>query len=237
MTNAQTTTYQIQSAHDYWATLENINAKLAETISMASSDFLETCNLLKNCNVKTDQLKEQISAAVRELQHIDFLRQKLGHARDLHIELLPGQEPKMIGIDDEKKYASHALIFKINYYQLLAAHEDYTKVVSSVLGTIRKIKEHNVLLISFNAPVFSNRFQIDDNFRDLNESLNQLMQKYYCNPDFDWSWVTSQISTRYTMESERVVLQWCLKNTDGVPDEDFIYHYKTSNLDASIELF
>jgi hypothetical protein len=225
-----------QSSHEYWQTIESANFMLAETISIATDDFLSMCTLLKKCNVKSDVLAEEISAAVRELQHIDFLRQKLGHVCDMHLDL-QNNDAKIIGVDEDNKYAGHGLIFRVNYFQLMAAHEDYIKVVLSVQSTIRKIKEHNVLLISFNTPIFPNRFRIDDNFRTLNTSLGSLADKYYYQSDTNLSQLIDKISSKYTMESERVVLQWCLGNPNSTSEDNFMDHYKATSVTENIELF
>lgn len=236
MTHAQTTTYAPISSASRDEIL-SINATLAETIAMASEDFLEMCNLLNKCNVKAENLKSEISAAVQELQHIDFLRQKLGHISDLYKELLRGEDATNIGMGEKIKSA-RALIFKINYYQLLAAHEDYIKVVLLVLSTIRKIKEHNVLLINFNAPIFPNRFQIDDNFRSLNLSLSSLADQYGSSSNADTALLVAQLSSMYTMESERVVLHWSTDAaTSARSEEEFMDHYKANNFGNTIELF
>lgn len=234
MINALTTTH-LQTSQEYWQTIDSVNSMLAETIAMASDDFLDMCTLLKRCNVKSQELIAEISAAVQELQHIDFFRQKLGHVCDLHLELKKQQTT--IGIEESIKYAGHGLIFRVNHFQLMAAHEDYIKVVLSVQSTIRKIKEHNVLLINFSAPIFPNRFQIDDNFRTLNTTLGALAGKYFEASDINLSSLINQMSSRYTMESERVVLQWCIDNTDNSYEDGFMDHYKAKTITDNVELF
>jgi hypothetical protein len=233
MTNAQTA--QSQTPQKYWQAIESVNSTLAETIALASDDFLDMCTLLKKCKVKSEDLATEISAAVRELQHIDFLRQKLGHVYDLHFELQKSRAT--VGIDEENRYEGHGLIFRVNYFQLMAAHEDYIKVVLSVQSTIRKIKEHNVLLINFNTSIFPNRFQIDDNFRTLGISLGSLADKNFYASDVELYGLVNRISSRYTMESERVVLQWCIDNSESSSEDNFMDHYKASSLTDSIELF
>src|SRR5689334_3577063 len=129
MINLQTTTH-LPTSQEYWESIDSANSMLAETISMAADDFLSMCELLKKCNVKTEELNVEISAAVRELQHIDFFRQKLGHVCDLHFDLQ--KQHATIGIDESKKFEGHGLVLRVNYFQLMAAHEDYIKVVLSV---------------------------------------------------------------------------------------------------------
>lgn len=234
MINALTTKH-LQEPEEYWQAIESVNSMLTETITLAADDFLSMCELLKKCNVKAEELSLEISAAVRELQHIDFFRQKLGHVCDLHFELQ--KQHTTIGFEESKRFARHGLVFRVNYFQLMAAHEDYIKVVLSVQSTIRKIKEHNVLLINFSTPIFPNRFQIDDNFRSLNIKLGALAEKYFYTSDIDLSGLVTQMSSRYTMESERVVMQWCINNTDNSSEDSFMDHYKASAITDNIELF
>jgi hypothetical protein len=215
--------------HDHQEKIKVLNLLLTETIHLASSDFLHLCNILAAPDNSED--KEDVSQAVKELQHVDALRQKLQHMLDFHNAALNGENASNEDGDEVSLLDIIGLVLKLNYYQLIAAHEDFSKAVSKVQGLMRKMKVGN-LVTTF----FVNLQRINDNFKNITSTLHQLSGTFMTTSDFDLSQVADYFSDRYSMMSERIVLNWCV-SSEYESLEEFKRYYSSQDRNGSVELF
>ncbi len=216
--------------------IEVLNLTLEETIDLASDDFLQMITALSQYNNETAQ--EHVTNAVKELQHIDTLRQKLQHIIDFQQEILNGENPYQEYCEDVNLQQIIGPLLKLNYYQLIGAQSDLVKTVHKVQNLMSSIKlqasqplTHGILVISFN---HFNR--ITDNFRNITTTLSRLANEYYSSSDLNLTHIADYFSDRYSMKSERIVLNWCV-SSEHESIEDFKKYYANHDHSESIELF
>jgi len=211
--------------------IKNLNDVLHETIELASADFLQLCNVLTDFG-KHPENKENVSLAVQELQYVDALRQKLQHVCHFQNAILTGEK---IEHDDGEELDIREItgsVLKLNYYQTVAAHDEFGKVVFKVQTIMRKIKTAATAA----ADSFTNLVRINDNFRMITSMLSFLANEYVSTSDLDLSHVTDYFSDHYSMLSERMVLNWCV-SSEYESIDDFRKYYSNQERSQSIELF
>jgi len=181
--------------------------------------------------------REHVSNAVRELQHIDTLRQKLEHVISFQQEILNGENPYQEYCEDVNMQDIIGSVLKLNYYQLIAAQDDLIKTVSKVQGLMNKIKSllthaaHEITQIAFN-----NIHQVNENFKNVTTTLSHLANEYYTSSSQNLSEISDYFSDRYSMLSERIVLNWCV-SSEYESVEEFKKYYTNHDKSESIELF
>jgi hypothetical protein len=207
--------------------LKMMNNILTETIQLTSTDFVKICNKLADLD-KEHGSKENI---FQELQYVDALQQKLQHILQFQEAILTG---KKITHDDGEEIDIRNIagsVLKLNYYQAVAAQEDFSKTVKKVQAFIRDVGSYHDAAASF-----TNLETINDNFRELTSSLDFLAGEYVAHSDFDLSHVTDYFSDQYSMLSERIVLNWCV-SSEYESVEDFKRYYAGQEKGGSVELF
>lgn len=215
--------------------IKGLNMMLTETIDIASVDFLQIISVLSK--YEEEASREHVSNAVRELQHIDTLRQKLQHVIDFQKEILNGENPYHEYCEDVNVQDIIGPLLKLNFYQLIAAQDDLTKTVSKVQALISKIKAqlahvaHEISQVAFN-----NINRVNENFKNVTTTLNHLVTQYYSSSDLSLSEISDYFSDRYSMLSERIVLNWCV-SSEYESVEEFKKYYSSRDKSESIELF
>lgn len=224
---------ELEEAHQ--EQLKVLNLMLTETISIASTDFLQMITVLSKYEEETG--REHVSNAVKELQHIDTLRQKLEHVIRFQQEILNGENPYQEYCEDVNVQDVIGPVLKLNYYQLIAAQDDLTKTVSKVQALMNKIKSllshaaHEISQVAFN-----NIQRINENFKNVITTLSHLANEYYTSSDLNLSEIADYFSDRYSMLSERIVLNWCV-SSEYESVEEFKKYYTNHDKTGSVELF
>ena len=232
-TNTNSTNSNLDEGHQ--EQIEVLNRMLTETIDIASLDFLQIITALSKYEEEAG--REHVSNAVKELQHIDTLRQKLQHVIDFQKEILNGENPYHEYCEDANIQDIIGPLLKLNFYQLIAAQDDLTKTVSKVQALITKIKTHlSQAAHEISQVAFNNLNRINDNFRSVTTTLSHLANQYYSSSDLGLSEISDYFSDRYSMLSERIVLNWCV-SSEYESIEEFKKYYSNSDKSESIELF
>ncbi len=232
-TNTNSTHSNLEEAHQ--EQIKVLNMMLTETIDIASIDFLQMITALTK--YEEEAAHEDVSNAVKELQHIDTLRQKLEHVIAFQQEVLNGENPYQEYCEEASIKSIIGPLLKLNYYQLIAAQDDLTKTVFKVQTLILKIKSqltHAAHEVSKAA--FTNLNRINDNFRNVTTTLSHLANEYYSSSDINLSEISDYFSDRYSMLSERIVLNWCV-SSEYESIEEFKKYYSNRDKSESIELF
>lgn len=233
MINTTTPTTKLNEAHQ--ELIKSLNRMLTETIDIASVDFMEIITALSKCEEEAS--REHVSNAVKELQHIDTLRQKLQHVIDFQKEILNGENPYHEYREDVNVQDIIGPLLKLNFYQLIAAQDDLTKTVSKVQNLINKIKAqlahvaHEISQVTFN-----NIHRINENFKNVTTTLSHLVNQFNSSSDLSLSEISDYFSDRYSMLSERIVLNWCV-SSEYESVEEFKKYYSARDKSESIELF
>lgn len=235
MIKNSTTTNKAELEEAHQEQIKVLNLMLTETINIASTDFLQMINALSKYEEETG--REHVSNAVKELQHIDTLRQKLEHVISFQQEILNGENPYQEYCEDVNVQDVIGPVLKLNYYQLIAAQDDLTKTVSKVQSLMNKIKllfthaAHEITQIAFN-----NIQRINENFKNVTATLSYLANEYYTSSGQSLSEISDYFSDRYSMLSERIVLNWCV-SSEYESIEEFKKYYSERDKSESIELF
>lgn len=203
-----------------------LNLLLTEIMELASVDFLQMGSVLSEFE-KAAVHAETVSLAVMELQHVDALRQKLEHIRDFQIGILNGDSALHEDGDEVNFQNIPGLVFKLNYYQVVAAQDDFSNSVRKVQSLMSKIRANES---------FANLQRIQDHFKNITTTLSFLANEYCTSTDFELSHLSDYFSDRYSMLSERIVLNWCV-SSEYESVEDFKKYYSSKDKSESVELF
>lgn len=228
MTRANHYKVTLQDMHQH--TILLINALINETIDLTCSDFIRISQDLIALD-KDQTAREHISNVVKELQFADAFRQKLQHIVIFQQAILDNET---ISNDDGEEIEIRNVlgsVLRLNYYQMIAAEDDLTRVVHKVQTIMRKFKSFEETTM-----VFVHLTKITENFKTITTTLSSLADVYVSSADFDFSQLTDYFSDRYSMLSERLTLNWCV-SSEYESIEDFRKYYATQDLNGSIELF
>lgn len=228
MTRANHYNVTLQDIHAHAILL--INTLINETIDLTCSDFIRIGQDL--ITLDTEQTNsENISLAVKELQFADAFRQKLQHIVAFQQAILNNE--RISSDDGEEIEIRNVLgsVLRLNYYQMIAAYDDLMRVVHKVQHTMRKFKSFEETTM-----VFAHLAKISENFKTITTTLSTLSDEYVSSADFDFSQLTDYFSDRYSMLSERLILNWCV-SSEYESIEDFRKYYASQDLNGSIELF
>jgi hypothetical protein len=210
--------------------LLSISRTISETIEIASGEFLRICSELVTY-AKHPIHREHVSQAVRELQFADALSQKLQHVLSFIDSILLGESIE--NEEGEKVEIRNVMgsVLRLNYYQVIATQDDFTRVVQKVQMLMRKFRS-----FEDTTSAFMNFTKIHENFRVITTSLNTLADQYVASADFDLSEITDYFSDRYSMLSERLVLNWCV-SCEYESTEEFRKYYALQDAQGTVELF
>lgn len=220
--------------------LEDINKELLEAIDITAVDFIKVNDMLKSYyhsstaenNSVHLAIEAKIQFIVTNLQHHDIFRQRVEHLVLVHQKLMT----------DEWQLDFVEPVFHLHVFQAMTIELDLLKAISSVSDTLREVnteypqmREHCCIEKCF---AHTNRIKeiikrtvwvlqtAGGNLKHLPISpvrVNQLTRIY----------------SLYTMESERVVLDWFINSIpSGSPEELLLhYHQEIERLNTSEELF
>lgn len=227
---------------------------IGEIMKAAILDFQMLSSLLKDYGQLFDarmapEAAERISQSVKELQCMDIFIQKLTHMNRLNGvirgEVFPGME--IPGDNDWHLYSG--IIFRLNYFQSVAASFDFASIVSGLKMHLNEFHCHIMKVpgVSFSdADYFRHNDLIVTKLRLLTAILSDLSKKYW-HAGMEISAAPRErllkIETIYSIESERYVFLWLMEHAQGTEVEllDKYSRFSTDTNhhtdDHNIELF
>ena len=211
-------------------TLEAFRKELFHGLSLATRDFLQVHSLYRNCYGSSNiALKREIvqSGMAEDLQYIDILKQKIEHVADLHEQ----------AVWDDTLLPLSGAIFKVNAFQLKLADFDFLKTVESIQAKILGLRHliwSPATIQSLDDAHFTHTVKVSEVMQSVSSRL-LAMAVQYLPPDAGS--LHLPISSTYSMESERFVLQWFVHNYEHADYGDLLQAYRNIRQGISVELF
>jgi len=221
--------------------LENINKELLEAIDITAVDFIEVNDMLKsyyrslstaeNEDVHTI-IEEKINSIVTNLQHHDIFRQRVEHLVMVHQKLMT----------DEWQLDFVEPVFHLHVFQAMTIELDLLTAISSVSDTLREVTNQY--------PQMKEQCHVEKYFTHTNR-IKEIIERtvwvlqtaggnleHLLISPFTVSQLT-RIYSLYTMESERVVLDWFIDSIPSGSLEELLLHYHSTieRLNTNEELF
>jgi hypothetical protein len=194
--------------------------KLQETVNLATNDFLLVAALIKNLGdrsklINAQNFGKEVSQIITELQYIDALKQRIDHMifflEEISMLQQAGQPNSNEMINNYHKTCG--LIFQLSFYQLKIAKADFVKSVEKIKTELHALKSQPHASSQFDVEpkdVFVYFNQVIKNMHDAAHSLVHLSVLFPVNSEVRSLGIIRQLLNRYTMESEREVLRWCM---------------------------
>jgi len=210
--------------------LEKVNSDLQKVLSIASPDFGEVNYMLKvyydqriTCDPTLSAFPGEdvkIDLIVKNLQYMDILTQRVEHLVSIHNRL---------GDNDP---AFKESFFHLHVFQSMTIELDLLRSIGIVNASIDDLKEHFTevgKILSLSWKYFNNTSKIK---LILNTTIAALAEaggeiKHLPIPALSTSQI-QMLNLVYTMESERVVLNWFLKAMPTGTWEDLFHYYESA---------
>jgi hypothetical protein len=200
--------------------IANVVDQLQETVSLATNDFFLVAAFIKNLRdrsnlIHSDNFGKEVSSIVTELQYIDALKQRIDHIIFFLEEIKEIKQPSQVYIAEEitNYHKTCGLIFQLSFYQLKVAKVDFVKSVEKIKSELTVLKTLPDAELEFDVEpevIFSYFNQVIKNMHDVAHSFIHLSTLFPVNSEVRSLTIVRHLLTRYTMESEREVLRWCL---------------------------
>jgi hypothetical protein len=198
----------------------DVISKLQDTVNLATNDFLLVAALIKNLGersklINSDNFGEEVSRIITELQYIDTLKQRIDHMIFFLEEINTIKHPGQLCSNEMivNCYKTCGLIFQLNFFQLKIAKTDFVKSVEKIRSELIVLKTQSGTRLRFDVEpedVFVYFNQVIKNMHDAAHSLVHLSVLFPVNAEVRSLGIIRQLLNRYTMESEREVLRWCM---------------------------
>lgn len=211
--------------------LNEINKSIDLMHSHVLVDFNKVVNLVTH-NKLNDKLKGRLADIVKELQYYDIIHQKLQHIKCIHDWIDKG-------ITTENSVSSAVEVtnlIRLNFLQFQLSYFDYTTAVESIKSAISlEMPLHLEDTVLLN--IFEECVEIMKGAETVNEKLLQAekelqgMCEVFVKPNLE------KLSSLYSMECERSVLQAYLKDPFIAPEVIKTMSANSHQNDQSIELF
>lgn len=197
----------------------DVISKLQETVNLATNDFLLVAAFLKNISdrsklIHSINLETQVSNIVTELQYIDALKQRIDHMVFFLEEISEMKHPAMYSSEMiNNNHKTCGLIFQLNFYQLKVAKADFVKSVEKIKSGLTALKaqpgDGSPLEVE-PKDIFNYFHEVIKNIHEVAHSFVHLSALFPVNSEVRSLSIVRHLLNRYTMESEREVLRWCM---------------------------
>ena len=210
--------------------LESVNDDLKESVAAAALDYVITNHLLKNYYAKREQeialanisssIKIKLQELTSYLQYMDIFSQRVYHLVLAHQKMA-------------KQNLAQALtesVFHLHVFQALTIELDLFRSISAIKSTLAELKEHFIEVGKIDwmdDDIFNNTHVIKEKLQKTISAL-QLAggeTKHLPLPTLTEEQV-SILNSLYSMESERVVLNWFLNSMPAGTWEELMYYYE-----------
>ena len=233
-------------------TIDKYTARILELKGIAKTllgfivaDFAHVSGAFKNQTTLTEAVDcTRLSIAFRDLQYFDILTQKISHCVDLHEALLTSTSNSIASekTNEESETPDHAsFIFKLNHLQVIAIANEYTQIASSIATAIKNHHHDQPENSVDSRNLFTHTSKINEALNRMMQTLGIMLQERLAEAPINASIAEQmmKISDFYTMESERYILCWLVKNLTGHPT-DLLSAYSIQDfghVEKKIELF
>ena len=222
----------------------DVVSQLQETVSLATNDFFLVAAFIKNLRdrsnlIHAENFGREVSSIVTELQYIDALKQRIDHMIFFLEEIKELKQAGQVYSHDmiTNYHKTCGLIFQLNFYQLKVAKADFIKSVEKIKSELNALKALPDAGLEFDVEpkvIFSYFSQVIENMHGVAHSLIHLSTIFPVNSEVRSLSIVRHLLTRYTMESEREVLRWCL----NYMEDNSIEELKINDLkEDQIQLF
>jgi hypothetical protein len=198
----------------------NVADQLQEAVSLATNDFFVVAAFIKNLRdrsklIHSDNFGKEVSNIVTELQYIDALKQRIDHVIFFLEEIKELKQPGQVHSNEVIMNCRKTcgLIFQLSFYQLKVAKADFVKSVEKIKSALTALKALSDAGLEFDVEpkvIFTYFNQVIKNLQDVAHSLIHLSTLFPVNTEVRSLSIVRLLLNRYTMESEREVLRWCL---------------------------
>lgn len=203
-------------------------ANIKRLQTLIQEEFLSARKLLTNEKCENSYVRDAI---VSELQSQDIICQRIQH-------LIDGFENSKQFFSDKK--FKHAFL-DLQYFQLISIERDLEKTIVAILALSGSSAPDKHDDAQPSAHLFSRHRDILQLLAVSNRiAMRCTAQRVMCGPSPLNQVQVAECLKLYTMQSERVVLQWFLANMPFGKQNDLIvaYEQKIKNVDTdSVELF
>lgn len=220
--------------------LEKVNHDLKTVILIAAPDFAEVNGMLKvyyenRCKADSALLKEfpllenKLDRLVSNLQYMDILTQRVEHLILIHVGLKEKSDDP--GLKES--------LFHLHVFQSMTIELDLLKSIKAIITIIEELQNHfsEIGKIDLQShKYFTNTTVITAILSDTILSLSVAGGEIRHLPIPPLSPRQIQVlNAHYTMESERVVLNWFLESMPRGRWEDLFHHYESAIEQVEIE--
>jgi len=206
-------------APEHMDLVTDVISKLQDTVNLATNDFLLVAAFLKNINDRSKLihsiiLETQVSNIVTELQYIDALKQRIDHMVFFLEEISELKHPALYSNEMINTYhKTCGLIFQLNFYQLKVTKADFVKSVEKIKSGLTALKarpgDGSPLEVE-PKDIFNYFHKVIKNMHEVAQSFIHLSAVFPVNSEVRSLSIVRHLLNRYTMESEREVLRWCM---------------------------
>lgn len=198
----------------------NVVEQLQEAVGLATNDFFLVAAFIKNLRdrsklIHSNNFGRKVSGIVTELQYIDALKQRIDHIIFFLEEIKELKQPGHTYTHEmiNNYHKTCGFIFQISLYQLKVAKADFVKSVEKIKSELNALKGLPNVELEFDVEpkvIFTYFNEVIKNIHNTENSLIHLSALFPVSSEVRSLSIVRHLLNRYTMESEREVLRWCL---------------------------
>jgi hypothetical protein len=225
---------------NYQAQMRAVKELVGKTLDIALIDFLMVSAVFKIYRQHSQKQNANLSSAIKKLQYMDILAQKLNHICQLNEYLIQSETQSNHAVHDQAGF-----IFKVNYCQSVVAAYEFRANAEGLVNDLAALRESSAQASGLNfskGPYLSNQNEVAQELSAISEALNEMQQQRFREAPTSLQFTTeiNGISNNlYTMASERFVLLWLLKHNSGTV-RDLLEEYQEDGYNeaaSEIDLF
>lgn len=209
--------------------IREINELIDRMHSHVLDDFNRVVELVKHKDFG-NALEGYISQVVKELQYYDIIHQKLQHIKSINHWIEDGSSQ----YDAPRNVYQNTNLMRLNFLQFQLSYYDYLNAVTAIRQTLQEASQKAGSSIQ---SVFELSEQISTDADKVNSRMLEVEREFY-----RWCRTTvkdnfEKLSSLYSMQCERAVLQAYLENPAIDPEAIRTMGTNTHSHDESIDLF
>lgn len=210
--------------------LESVNDDLKESVAAAALDYVITNHLLKNYYAKRDEnkitdipdyAKLKLQELTSNLQYMDIFSQRVYHLVLTHQTM----------VKDNMSQAITESVYHLHVFQALTIELDLVRSIAAIKTSLSELKEHFIAVGQIDwmdDDIFNNTHVIKEKLHKTITALRVAGGETQHLPLPTLTEGQIEILTSfYSMESERVVLNWFLNSMPHGTWEDLMQYYES----------
>ncbi len=206
--------------------MKEIRRQITLLLQCAQTDFSLVTESIRQCSTMDlhPAIASRISDVTRFLQYMDTLTQKLNHIILINQALMDAKVMRTTSDDCFLNMDSAAFLFRVNYFQARMAQREFLSTTHTLEHIIEEIVRADAIR-SMRTPCLSEAFSnlkkgeanMDFLLRALHIIYTERSEEHH--PVVCPSTDVEKITGLYTMNSERLILDWLLTHADNNVDE------------------